>query len=59
MLVVGLIDIEHMQSVIKVVFFSFQKLLLFYYFRDLETQWPRNPELKSEILPVFNSYQRG
>ena len=46
MLVVGLIDIEHMQSVIKVFFFfffffSFKNC---YYFGDLETQWPQNPE---------------
>ena len=39
MLVVGLIDIQHMQAVIK-GFFFFQKLLLF---SDLEIQWPRNP----------------
>ena len=59
MLVVGLIDIQHMQAVIKgffgVFFFFF---LNCYYFSDLEIQWPRNPELKS-ILPVFNIYQRG
>ena len=40
MLVVGLIDIQHMQAVIKGVFFSPQKNC--YYFSDLEIQWPRN-----------------
>ena len=44
MLVVGLIDIQHMQSVIKGFFF----LKNCYYFSDLEIQWPRNPELKSK-----------
>ena len=44
MLVVGLIDIQHMQSVIKGFIFFFKNC---YYFSDLETQWPRNPELKS------------
>ena len=52
MLIEGLIDIERMQSVIKVFVFCFCFcLFLFfkncYYFSDLETQWPRNPELKS------------
>ena len=42
---VGLIEVEHMQSVIKVFFFSKNC----YYFSDLETQWPRNPELISEM----------
>ena len=56
MLVVGLIDIQHMQAVIKGFFFFFQKLLLF--------QWSGNPvtakpQVKIEILPVFNIYQRG
>ena len=60
MLVVGLIDIQHMQSVVKgfclfcffvlfcFVFLFFSFFLSFkncYYFSDLETQWPRNPEL--------------
>ena len=50
MLVVGLIDIQHMQSVIKVfLFFLFFVFLNWYYFSDLETQWPRNPELKSRL----------
>ena len=53
MLVVSLIDIEHMQSVIKGVFFPLEKNC--YCFSDLETQWPRNPELKSIlILPVLS-----
>ena len=46
MLVVGLIDIQHMQSVIKGFFFFFFFFFFFkncYYFSDLETQWPRNP----------------
>ena len=46
MLVVGLIDIEHMQSVIKGLFFFSKN---YYYFSDLETQWPQNPELKSRF----------
>ena len=47
MLVVGLIDIQHMQSVIKVFFFFFFFFLNCYYFSDRESQWqPRNPELK-------------
>ena len=37
------IDIEHMQSVIKVVFFPSKN---YYYFSDLEIQWPRNTELR-------------
>ena len=41
MLVVGLIDIQHMQSVMKVFFFFFPKKNC-YYFSDLEPQWPRN-----------------
>ena len=41
MLVVGLIDIQHMQAVIKGFFFFFFKN--YYYFSDLEIQWPRNP----------------
>ena len=44
MLVVGLIDIQHMQAVIKgffFFFFFFSKNC--YYFSDLEIQWPRNP----------------
>ena len=32
MLVVGLIDIQHMQSVIKGVFFFFSKIVKFYFF---------------------------
>ena len=87
MLVVGLIDFEHMQSVRNQRFCVCRGVCVVcgcvcvwvcvwgggcvcvggcgflncYYFSDLETQWPRNPELKSifEILPVFNSYQRG
>ena len=45
MLVVGLIDIQHMQSVIKGFFFPKNC----YYFSDLETQWPRNPELSEGV----------
>ena len=47
MSVVGLIDIEHMQSVIKgfLICFCFCFFLNCYYFSDLETQWPRNPDL--------------
>ena len=41
MLVVGLIDIQHMQSVIKVFFFFFFKN--YYYFSDLETSDRETP----------------
>ena len=47
MLVVGLIDIQHMQ----LFFFSFKNC---YYFSDLETQWPRNPELSSSSQMTGN-----
>ena len=51
MLVVGLIDIQHMQAVIKgfflLLFFLFSKNC--YYFSDLEIQWPQKPELKSDF----------
>ena len=60
MLVVGLIDIheiEHMQSSLYIHHFFLFVFKTCYYCTDLETQWPRNPELK--ILPVFNRYQRG
>ena len=44
-IVVGLIDIQHMQAVIKGFFFFF--FFFFskncYYFSDLEIQWLRNP----------------
>ena len=57
MLVVGLIDIQHMQSVIKVFFFFF--FFFFkncYYFSDLETQWPQNPELKSSSSQMTGNF---
>ena len=41
---IGLIDFQHMQSVIKGFFFFFFFFFNFYYLSDLETQWPRNPE---------------
>ena len=41
MLVVGLIDIQHMQSVIKGFFFFLQKLLLFYWSGNPVTAKPR------------------
>ena len=47
MIVVGLIDIQHMQAVIKGFFFFFPKN--YHYFSDLEIQWPRNPELKLDF----------
>ena len=50
MLVVGLLDIQHIQSVIKGVFFFLCLFKNCYYFSDLETQWPRNPELKFACL---------
>ena len=54
MLVVGLIDIQHMQSVIKVFFFFFSKIA------TILVIWkPSDRETRVKILPVFNSYQRG
>ena len=54
MLVVGLIDIQHMQAVIKGFFFFFF-FKNCYFFNDLEIQWPRNPELKSELRFCLSS----
>ena len=50
---IGLIDIQHMQSVIK-VFFFFSKIA------TILVIWkPSDRETRVKILPVFNSYQRG
>ena len=51
MLVVGLIDIQRMQSVI--IFFSSKIATVLVIWK------PSDRETPSEILPVFNSYQRG
>ena len=55
MLVIGLIVIEHMQSVIK-VFFFFKN---YYYFSDLETQWPRNRKLKWDFAFQYSDIRGG
>ena len=52
MLLVGLIDIQHMQSVIKGFFFFFQKIAAFLVI------W-KHIDRETPTLPVFNSYQRG
>ena len=49
MLVVGLNDIQHMQSVMKGFFFFFFSKNC-YYFSDLKAQSPRNPELDFACL---------
>ena len=45
MLVVDLIDIQHMQAVIKGFFFFWNATILVIW----KSQWPQNPELKSSF----------
>ena len=55
MIVVGLIDIQHMQSVVKVVFF-----FIFSKIATILVIWkPSDRETRVKIVPVFNIYQRG
>ena len=54
MLVLGLIDIQHMQS--KHKFFFSLNFKNCYYFSDLETQWLQNPELKSSSLQFTGNF---
>ena len=53
MLVVGLIDIQHMQAVIKGFFFFFSKIA------TILVIWKSSDRETRVILPVFNIYQRG
>ena len=59
MLLVGLIDIQHMHAVIKGFFFFFFFFKNCYYFSDLEIQWPRNPELKSRDFACLQHLSDG
>ena len=69
MLVVGLIDIQHMQAVIKVFFFFFKKcynLFFFFFFfqncyysSDLEIQWPRSHSIEESLSSVSELLQDG
>ena len=61
MLVVGLIDIQHMQAVIKGFFFFFFFFFFknCYYSSDLEIQWPRSHSIEESLSSVSELLQDG